>query len=143
MLDGDQKVICALVRTSLAQNTAGTGRSTSALGWTLPLTPPEKPRVLSKKLSRIYTPTIRCDSTSLQRILEAGQKLSYWVLSYWVRILTKEREQPPDVLLAHLTDESGKHLAALKIHSSADVRKAGKDGWIRESVDLSRFTLLP
>jgi hypothetical protein len=42
-----------------------------------------------------------------------------------VCILTKEREHPPDVLLAHLTDEFG------------------KDGWIRESVDLSRFTLLP
>ena len=57
-----------------------------------------------------------------------------------MRILTKERECPADILLARLTDEAGKHLATLKIHTSADVRKAGKDRWIRESVDVSRFT---
>ena len=67
--------------------------------------------------------------------IQEGQKLSYRV-----RILTKERERPADILLARLTDEAGKHLAILKIHTSADVRKAGRDGWIRESVDLSRFT---
>ena len=75
------------------------------------------------------------DEISQKIHIQEGQKLSYRV-----RILTKERERPADILLARLTDEAGKHLATLKIHTSADVRKAGRDGWIRESVDLSRFT---
>ena len=75
------------------------------------------------------------DEISQKIHIQEGQNLSYRV-----RILTKERERPADILLARLTDEAGKHLATLKIHTSADVRKAGRDGWIRESVDLSRFT---
>ncbi len=76
------------------------------------------------------------DEISQKIHIQEGQNLSYRV-----RILTKERERPADILLARLTDEAGKHLATLKIHTSADVRKAGRDGWIRESVDLSRFTV--
>jgi len=51
MLDGGQKVIGIARVLCVAQNMAGTGQPSSALRWTLPLTPPENPRVLSKKAS--------------------------------------------------------------------------------------------
>ncbi len=60
-------------------------------------------------------------------------------LVYKVHILTKERERPADFLLVRFTDEAGKHLATAKSRTSADARRAGEDGWIRGSVDLSRF----
>ena len=50
------------------------------------------------------------------------------------------KRAPADILLARLTHEAGKHLTTLMIYTSADVRKVGKDGWIRETVDLSPFT---
>jgi uncharacterized protein YkwD len=60
-------------------------------------------------------------------------------LVYKVRILTKERERPADFLLVRFTDEAGKHLATAKSRTSTDARRAGEDGWIRGSADLSRF----
>ena len=74
------------------------------------------------------------DEISQKIHIKKGQRLTYRV-----RILTKEREHPADILLVRLTDEAGKHLAIVKSYMDADVRKTGKDGWIRDSVNLSRF----
>jgi uncharacterized protein YkwD len=60
-------------------------------------------------------------------------------LIYRVRIDTEETEHPADGLVVSLTDENGDHLATIDSHTDADAEKADKDGWIRDSVDLSQF----
>jgi hypothetical protein len=51
----------------------------------------------------------------------------------------RRREHPTDGLVLRLTDEAGKHLAIVQSHIDADAEKADEDGWIEDSVDLSRF----
>ena len=72
----------------------------------------------------------------LQRIrIKRGQRLTYRV-----RVETKETETPDDGLVVHLIDQAGEHLVTFKSRTDADVRRGSDgDGWIEESVDLSRF----
>ena len=72
----------------------------------------------------------------LQRVrIKRGQKLTYRV-----RVETKETEHPADGLVIRLTDGAGRHLVSLKSRTDADARRSSDgDGWIEESVDLSRF----
>ncbi|MDQ3923546.1 MAG: immune inhibitor A [Actinomycetota bacterium] len=39
----------------------------------------------------------------------------------------------------HLTDEAGKHLATIDSQTDAATQRAGEDGWVEDSVNLSRF----
>jgi hypothetical protein len=74
------------------------------------------------------------DEISQKIQVQKGQKLTYRV-----RVVTREMEHPADGLVVRLTDESGKHLATVDSHTDADAEKAGRDGWIRDGVNLSRF----
>ena len=60
-------------------------------------------------------------------------------LTYRVRAETEETEHSADGLVVHLTDGNGGHLVTLESHIDVDAEKASEDGWIEESVDLSRF----
>ena len=60
-------------------------------------------------------------------------------LSYRVRVETEETEHPADGLVVRLTDENGKHLATVENQTDADAERSRGDGWVEESVDLSRF----
>ena len=57
-----------------------------------------------------------------------------------MRVETKETETPADGLVVHLIDQAGEHLVTFKSRTDADVRRGSDgDGWMEESVDLSRF----
>ena len=56
-----------------------------------------------------------------------------------MRVKTEEEEHPADGLVVRLTDEAGKHLAAIKSQTDAATQRAGEDGWVEDSVNLLRF----
>ncbi len=60
-------------------------------------------------------------------------------LFYWVQVKTEEEEHPADGLVVRLTDDPGKHLASIEIQTYAATQRAGEDGWVEDSVNLSRF----
>jgi hypothetical protein len=66
--------------------------------------------------------------------IKRGQRLVYRV-----RVETEETDHPADGLVVHLTDGNGRHLVTLESHTDADAQGPGDDGWVQESVDLSRF----
>lgn len=66
--------------------------------------------------------------------ISEGQSLTYRVL-----VETEETEHPADGLVVRLTDGNGGHLVTLESHTDSDAQSSGDDGWIEESVDLSRF----
>ncbi|CAN5201197.1 hypothetical protein BH24ACT19_BH24ACT19_07640 [soil metagenome] len=60
-------------------------------------------------------------------------------LVYRVRVETEETEHPADGLVVHLTDGNGRQLVTLESHTDADAQSSEDDGWVEESVELSRF----
>jgi hypothetical protein len=58
---------------------------------------------------------------------------------YRVRVKTEEEEHPGDGFVGRLTDEAGKHLATIDSQTDAATPRAGEDGWVEDSVNLSRF----
>jgi uncharacterized protein YkwD len=91
-------------------------------------------RLIDKDVARLGGYNGAVDEISQKIQIQRGQKLVYWV---WVA--TEERERPADGLVVRLTDETGRHLAILDSHTDADAEKTGENGWIQDSVDLSRF----
>jgi hypothetical protein len=84
---------------------------------------------LSEKSARAVGPMI---SKKIQ--IQEGQRIFYGV-----RVKTEEEEHPADGLVVRLTDEAGKHLAAIESQTDAATQRAGEDGWVEDSVNLLRF----
>jgi len=66
--------------------------------------------------------------------IKKGQRLVYRV-----RVETQETGPPTDGLVVRLTDSAGKHLTIVESQTNTDAEKAGEDGWIEGSANLSRF----
>lgn len=56
-------------------------------------------------------------------------------VSYRIKVISEERENPSDNLKVRLTDMKGKKLAVLKVHDGADA-----EGWQRVTLDVSRYS---
>jgi uncharacterized protein YkwD len=67
-------------------------------------------------------------------LIKRGQRLVYRV-----RVETQETGSPTDGLVVRLTDRAGKHLTIVESQTDTDAKKAGEDGWIEGSANLSRF----
>ena len=94
----------------------------------------EGKNLINKGVARLGGYDSAEDEISQKIQVQKGQKLTYRV-----RVVTRETEHPADGLVVRLTDENGKHLATVDSHTDADAGNVGKDGWIRDGVNLSRF----
>ena len=56
-------------------------------------------------------------------------------ISYKVKVISEERENPSDRLKVRLTDQKGKKLTMLKVHDGADT-----EGWQKVTLDVSRYS---
>lgn len=56
-------------------------------------------------------------------------------ITYKVKVISEERENPADRLRVRLTDGKGETLTLLKVHDGADV-----EGWQRVTLDVSRYS---
>lgn len=56
-------------------------------------------------------------------------------ISYKVKVISEERENPSDRLKVRLTDVNGKTLTVLEVHDGAD-----REGWQRVTLDISRHS---
>lgn len=56
-------------------------------------------------------------------------------ISYRIKVISEERENPSDSLKVRLTDMKGKKLTVLKVHDGADA-----EGWRQVTLDVSRYS---